>query len=217
MRTETLGFLSAQLLSRLGFGAQGSRVGAAAGVVRSHLFSSQVQVYRAHDWKHLKTWEDVTLGANQRWLDYPELANTERVYMIQVFEGGRPITLTKGIDPERYLEDEVPMVPDCYECKAQIEFYPVNDVLRTVRIHYIKELGRFTLDDDRTTVDPDLLMLHALANLKAHYRQPDAEMYAGQVDNLMTSLSADSRTQQVFSRNPRRDQYVKPRVVGRDT
>jgi hypothetical protein len=216
MRTETLGFLSAQLLSRLGFGAQGSRVGAAAGLVRSVLFTSQIQIYRAHEWKHLKRWEDSQLGADQRFIDYPEWVDTGRVTMVQIFEGGRPCALTLGIDPARYLEDEVTMLPDSYECKAQIEVYPVNDIVRRVRVHGIEQLGSFTLDDDRTTVDPDLLFLHALANLKAHYRQPDAEFYAGQVDNLLTSVKTDSRNQVVFPRGQTEQRYVKPKVVGRD-
>ena len=54
------------------------------------------------------------------------------------------------------------------------------------------------LSSDRTSLPSEMVYLHALANAKLHYRQPDAPTYSTQLDNLMMQLKAKHRAKTVW-------------------
>jgi hypothetical protein len=51
-------------------------------------------------------------------------------------------------------------------------------------------LMSFTLDTNSTTIDSELVFLHALANAKAHYGQPDANNVESQANAYRAELIA---------------------------
>jgi hypothetical protein len=100
---------------------------------------------------------------------------------------------------------------------AQILIYPKADATYTVRFWFVGDLDRFTEADDRATLDDEMILLHALANAKAHYRQPDAATYQGQLNTLLGSLRGQSfGSNGVYRRSERPSLEAKPAVVGRD-
>jgi hypothetical protein len=62
-----------------------------------------------------------------------------------------------------------------------------------------------------------MILLHALANAKAHYRQPDAKTYEGQLNALLGSLRTQSFSSNgVYRREPQAEVERRPLLVGRD-
>jgi hypothetical protein len=60
-------------------------------------------------------------------------------------------------------------------------------------------------DADTTTINPQLVLLHGIVTMKAHYQQPDYNIYAGQLQNLLgrlktIALQAGGSTRRYFKR-----------------
>lgn len=100
-----------------------------------------------------------------------------------------------GIPPELYSYDQTAGYPLRYEIRQCIEVWPIpqdDDSTLIVKGHF--GLSRFTEDGDVSTVDSELVFALALANAKAHYRQPDANNYVAQMETLLQNLVAGSHT-----------------------
>ena len=214
MAFRTLGELRADLIRRLGFGASGASAGVITANIDNFLLLAHKHVYEAHAWARLRKYEDKTLGAGQYLIDYPSDANEERITDIWVKVNGVWREVHPGIAKSDYTYQDNTSWPARYERYAQIEFLPIADQEYTVRIWYIQQLTRFTQDGDRSMVDDELVFLHALANAKAHYRHPDAQLYQGQFESLMGKLKAQSWTKKTFSAGKEDEiPLVKPKVV----
>ena len=103
--------------------------------------------------------------------------------------------LAAGIPPEVYSYDQTAGFPLRYEIRSCIELWPIpqdNDATLIVKGHF--GLSRFTEDGDQSTVDSELVFTLAIANAKAHYRQPDANNYVAQMETMMQNLVAGSHT-----------------------
>jgi hypothetical protein len=226
MAYRTLGELRAELLSRLGMGAMGASGGANGTLTNSFLRNGQSQLYRMQDWKHLTDYFDKTLGTSQNLLDYPTAGtmNTsvgcsrdKRILRLERVIDTTYVKLEEGIDTEHWDTMETLTYPMRYERFKQLLIYPKADQTYTVRVWFIRDLGRFTQDNDEATLDDEMILLHALANAKAHYRQPDAATYQGQLNTLLASLRGQSfGSNGVYRRNERPLPLAKPRVEGRD-
>jgi hypothetical protein len=66
--------------------------------------------------------------------------------------------------------------------------WPEPDDTYTLRLDYYALPARFTQDSDRASVDDSAVFLLALANAKAHYRHPDAKIYAQQAETTLRAL-----------------------------
>lgn len=96
--------------------------------------------------------------------------------------------LHAGIDPGLYNGGIRAGWPQRYEMRRCIELFPAPDHRGGfLRIKGKFDLNRFTEDDDKTTIDADVVFLLALANAKAHFNQPDAQKY----DQLAQSRIGD--------------------------
>lgn len=204
---RTLGEIRADIQTRLGFGQAGQ-----AGVVNSPLIDSMIrsaqnQLYAQHDFLHLKKVHEEPTGAEQQFYDYPTDCDVGGILTIAVKWGSRYYTLTEGIDiADRGWNPAGP--PQKYERADQIEIWPIPAGTEyTLRIEYIKTLDPLNDNNDRTTIDSELIYLHALSNAKAHYRQPDAQTYASQLDALLSRLKAKNRSVQVLGKVKRVGPY----------
>lgn len=212
---KTLGELRAELRSRLGFSGAGAAAGVNQELLNSILQNAQVVLYWTHDWARLRDYEDITIGVDQYLVDYPTACNPERIKAISIQVNGiwTP-PLKKGIAPQDYTNHDSTSYPRAWEPYAQIEFFPKADQLYTGRVFFVKNLERFTQDDDEATIDDRLIMTLAIADGKGHYRHPDAPNYKARAESLLTSLKAKNWGKDVF--NPRDfgdDVLAKPRVV----
>jgi len=98
--------------------------------------------------------------------------------------------LRYGINPMSLGYDQTGW-PTNYELKQCIEIWPAPEATSgALRIKARFKAEAFTADGDKPTVDDDLVFMLALANLKAHYRHPDAGNYAGQFETHMGTLVA---------------------------
>ena len=220
MAFQTLGELRALLTQRLGFGSAGAAAGVISGTIDNFLFNAQIQLYLQADWKKLQHYADKTVGIGQYLIDYPTVsagapadANSERILKIAVKVNNLWVDLTEGINTEHYSYQDRRYYPQRYERYSQIELWPQADIAYTVRIWYIRELGRFTQDADRCTIDDDLIFLHALANAKAHYRQPDADIYTRQMQSLLTQLKTKQFGTRSYRRGDNSELQIRPKVI----
>ena len=98
--------------------------------------------------------------------------------------------LIQGIPPQLYTMLTKPWRPARYEIRNCIEVYPMPDQTYWLwfRAHF--GLMQFLLDTDTTTIDCELVLLHALANAKSHYGQPDANNIEAQANAYRAELIA---------------------------
>ena len=109
--------------------------------------------------------------------------------------------------------DDQQFQPSRYERFAQMEIWPAPDAIYTIRRYYIASPGRFTQDNDRASIDDQLIFLHAVTNAKIHYKQSDGQAYANQLNAMLEKLKAKNRGQSVISRGGREETPPRPRQV----
>jgi hypothetical protein len=211
MAYRTLGELRSELLARLGMAGMGASGGANLTLCNSFLRNGQAQLYRMTEWRHL--------------IDYPAAgamaggtcARDKRVLRLETQYSGQWKELSEGVSTDMWSTMETQSQPVRYERFAQLLIYPKANQAYTVRVWFVADLGRFTQDADVATLDDEMIFLHALSNAKAHYRQPDAPTYQGQLNTLLGTLRGQSfGSNGVYRRGMGGSPERKPAVVGRD-
>ena len=215
---RTLGELRAILLARLGMGGMGASGGANQALMDSFLSNGQSQLYWLADWKHITTYYEFTTGIGQNLYDYPELAGrNRRLLRVEVRISNVWRELREGITTAMWSTMETQTIPQRYDRYSQVLLYPKPNQAYTMRMWYVADLGRFTQNDDRATLDDEMILLHAVTNAKAHYRQPDAKLYEGQLNALLAQIRGQSfGSNGVYQRSSTAMPEPKPMVVGRD-
>jgi hypothetical protein len=196
---RTLGELRAEMRAMIGAGASGTAAGVQATLIDTHLRNAQTLLYWTHDWSHLRKYEVKQIGMNATLIDYPTWCNPDRVRYISVLRGtvwSPP--LKKGITPQMYTYQSNVSWPQRWEPYEQIEIWPMTDAIYSLRIFGIRSLDRFTADNDRATVDDNAISIVSTSTLKAHYRQPDAQVAKGIADELIRRLKEKSWGQDIF-------------------
>lgn len=225
MPYSTLESLRAKLLARLGMGGMGASGGANQVAIDSFLQNGQAQLYRMQNWRHLIDYQDKNLGTAQNLLDYPTAgvmsgrgcSRDQRVLRVETTYSGQYLKLKEGIETDMWSTMDTQSSPCRYERFAQLLIYPKADQVYNVRVWFVADLDPFTENDDTATLDDDMIFLHALANAKGHYRQPDAPTYQGQLNTLLASLRGQSfGSNGVYRRGDGGAPERKPAVVGRD-
>jgi len=216
---KTLGDLRSKMLAMIGNAAAGAAAGPNQLIIDGHLQDAQTLLYWTHDWAHLRKYGTKTLGLQATLIDYPSTgngANPDRINAVSVYRGGvwsPPIQ--KGITPSMYTYQTNYSWPQRWEPYEQMEFWPAANQAYEIRIFYIENLGRFTQDGDRASIDDTLISLVAKATLKAHYRQPDAALAQNASDSLLLKLKGKSWGQSVFRPSEwiNSEPLVRPQVV----
>lgn len=225
MTYKTLGELRSIVFARIGMGGMGASGGAAGVLIDSLLSNGQSQLYRAQDWRHLIDYEDVSTGVGQNLYDYPTAgamgsggcARDARVTKIETIYSGQYSRLTEGITTGDWSNMETRGAPAKFERFKQILTYPKADAIYTMRVWFVADLAPFAETGDRASLDDEMVLLHAVTNAKAHYRQPDAKLYEGQLNTLLASLRGQSfSTDGVYRRGEPVVADRRPLVVGRD-
>lgn len=203
-----------ELSGRCGFAATGSSSGPKTAVLNSFLRNAQWQIYWTFDLNQMKevfvfnASSDPSLGQDQQYIDYPDNLNPSRV--LSMASSGAVTLSTPNLQPMKegiglsLRNSRIRDRPRNYELRSQMEIWPVTDQAGySIRMEYVKRLERFTVDSDQTSIPAehdDLILLHAIANAKAHYRHPDASGYVGQLNSSMRRIAAKEATSEIFVR-----------------
>ena len=188
---DTLSNLRRRLAVRLGFGAQADALGIQAPILDDFLQSAQTYLCRIIRWRHLQRLHVEDLGVNQRVMDLPDDCLIDGIHRVLVLDAGAWREVKAGLPALLRQRAEDIGTPRRYEFLAhdegvgQLHFSPIPTSVVQIAIEYYAAPMRFTAGTDRASIPDDLIFLHALANAKAHYRQPDAQAASGQLDNAL--------------------------------
>lgn len=212
---RTLGDIRSDIQSRLGFGMAGEAGVVNAPIIDSFIRNGQAQLYEQFEWRRLITFEERLMGVEQSSYDYPTDCEPENLINVAILQSGIWTELHPGITWDMRSNDSTG-APCRFEVFEQMEVWPAPDQQYTMRRYYKRSLGALNADNDRTTLDSNLVFLHALTNAKLHYRQPDAQTYSNQLSEMLSKLKARNRTKTVFRRESSAGTIPFPKVVGRD-
>lgn len=155
---------------------------------------TQETLYDDYDWPHLRvTFPKITLNAGQRYYDFPEDLNYDRIEDVAIRLNGLPIPFRRGIDFNCYAAFDsdagvrsspaqrwdIRSVDD----KEQMEVWPIpSDSSNSVQFKGIRKLRPLVDAADVCDIDDRLLILFAAAEILAHADSPDAniKLKAGQ-------------------------------------
>ena len=197
----TLAQLRRRLAIRLGFSAMWPNLPPGyADLLNDFLISTQEVLYRDYAVFRTERFFTWNMVAGVRFYDLddnadscPKKLDPRKVTWVGVSQGDDLWTpLGCGIDPTLY-STRIGGTPDRYEIRQCIEVWPAPfDNSYKLRIKGYFGLLPFAVDADYTTIDSEVVFLFALALAKAHYRQPDANIYADLVREMKGDLRAGS-------------------------
>jgi len=205
---RTLGELRKELRDRLGFASLGAKSGPNSAIMDSFLRNGQSQLYRQFDWKFLTKVDKTTITQQgQAYYDWPDEVDPDRVVSVVVDDRSSSTILRyrliEGVDTPHDNYVTTQNRPSRFERRGQIEIWPEPDSnLYTIWIEHVERLGRFTMDNDRATLDEDLIFIHALANAKGHYGHADSSVYVQQLNALLQKLKVKGMGDKTYSRRP---------------
>lgn len=203
---RTLAQLREELMVRLGFGAQlASPPPGMSELLNSFLQGAQRALYRRYNVLRTERYFSWSLVAGTKLYDVPDndeqavgpdqctkVLDPRKITWVGVERDGVWYELKQGIPPE-YESYAQTGWPERYEFRQCIEVWPAPaDSQGHLIVKGRFELGAFAADGDRPTIDDEPILLLALANAKAHYRQPDANNYVAQLETMLANLVAGS-------------------------
>lgn len=201
IQKTTLAALRRRLIVRLGFSAQASNPPPGmADLVDDFIRSAQTMLYVRYAALRVRRWFTWQIRQGVRFYDLQAneglcslKLNARNIEWAGVSRGNDVWTpITCGIDPTNYTSQQSGQVW-AYEVRQCIEVWPYpSDDNWQLRIK--GDVGCLPLiqGTDETSIDEEPLFLLALANAKAHYKQPDAGNYSSQVQTMMRDLTAQS-------------------------
>lgn len=221
---RTLKSLRDDLIRRLGYGAQvANPPPGMADLLNGFIIEAQELLYRRHNvlrTERFYSWP-LTVGVNL--YDLPDNAETctKRLDPRSVTWVGTELDsiwspLACGIPPELYSHARTGR-PQRYEIRQCIEVWPTPDETNgnlVIKGHF--GLEAFAADTDKVTIDDRAVFLLALANAKAHYRQPDANNYVQQLEVYIDNMVAGAHNTRRYvpGRDDRADGvYVQPKPL----
>jgi hypothetical protein len=140
---------------------------------------TQENLYDRHPegWAHLRTvFDRIPLLAGDRYYDFPDTLNFDRIEDVAVWDSSTPLSITRGIGFEEYAvydsESDVRAEPACRwdirwtGSEEQIEIWPVpstnNQELQFIGTRKLRDLIE---NDDVCDLDDQLIVLFAAAEL----------------------------------------------------
>jgi len=202
MAARTLLSLRTELAQRLGFSSSGSGAILQANLLDSALRSGQEQLFYEFGDVLTNKINDTVPGktvANQNTYNVPSDCNLRKPLVVSVKREGSEnyYTIPSGISPaEHNFESITTQTPSRWDVLEdggvpKLELWPTPDTSDdNIRLEYNSGLKPFSEDIDSTSIEPQLILLHGITTMKAHYRQPDYEIYAGQLESLLGRIRA---------------------------
>lgn len=170
-------------------------------ILNDFLLDGQTYLYRRYTQLHTRRWFRWKINPGQRF--YSLMDNDEDVLCNYQMDPLKTIEwagiqdsrnvwypIVEGIDGQLYTMIDKPWRPARYEIRQSIEIYPSPDQTYWLWMKAHFGLRSFVSDTDKSTIDSELLFLHALANAKAHYGQKDAANVEAMANNYRKELIA---------------------------
>ena len=222
MTARTLLSLRTELAQRLGFSSSGSGAVLQTDLLNSGLRSGQEQLF--FEFGNLLTHRvnDTEPGATvagQKLYNFPVDCDPLKplTVSLQRNTGGSYYELQVGISvaDHNFLPVINQQRPTKYDIrndathagivKPMIELWPTPNDAYALKLEYNTKLGEFNEDGDLSTIHPQLVLLHAIVTMKAHYQQADYQLYASQLSGLLgrikaVGLQAGGSTRRYFKR-----------------
>lgn len=204
MAARTLESLRTELAQRLGFSSSGSGAILQKDLLNSALRSGQEQLF--YEFGDLLTHKvnDTVPGKtaeSEKFYEAPADCNLYKPVNVSIKDtnDSNYRVLPFGISPaERNWETINNQLPAKWDVLddggvAKIQLWPTpSDSTSNLRLEYNAGVSSFSEDTDLSSINPQLILLHGMTTMKAHYRQPDYEIYAGQLESLLGRLRAAS-------------------------
>lgn len=203
---QTLAQLRTRMLVRLGYSQQ--LAAPPTGVVlkiNDMLAESQRLAYNEYEDFRTERFYSWPMLAGVRFYDFPDnqeatapgatctdkLMDPTRVSWVGVSDGDRLVPLVAGIPPELYSNPQIESRPYRYEIRQCIEVWPAPESTEyTLFVKGQFGLLPFAVDDDVTTIDPDVVFYGAMFLFKDDRGDNNAATYAGMQVNRIEQLRA---------------------------
>lgn len=192
---KTLIDLRYDIVRRLGYAAQLPNLPPGMSqLIDSFINDANEQLFERYPVMRLERWFTWQTITGQKFYDIPidctKYLDSRHITGAWLQDDDAWFPLVAGINPLLFNQT-MQSLPQYYEVREFLELWPVPDK-PTYLFHLKGDFGPATMvaDDDPCTVDSRAVFLHALANAKAHYQQPDAVRYDKQLEILLGRYTA---------------------------
>ncbi len=206
-RFESLGDIRAAVLTRTGFGGQGSAAGPIINVVDEYINDGYDVLFDLYDVRGRNQDFFFTTNQSQEWYDIPSGLDVDKIDSMAVKFSNIYIPMTEFITIDHESVAEIQNYPQRYDvrynsstAKTQIKVWPQPNASYTVKIRGYIDKAELIQDADIAYVDATMLKKYATAHTKKHLNRPDA-------DAAMQSLNA--RIRQVKANQHGRKRYIR--------
>lgn len=154
--------------------------------LKNLLRRTQEWLYQDYDWSFLRIMPAIQLQAGERYYDFPEDMNMDRVEEVAIWWNGQPEPVTRGIGFREYSvfdsdsdERSDPVLKWDVRWTGtteQMEVWPLpasNDPY--LQLKGIRKLRPLISDTDVADLDDQLIVLHAAAEWLTSSKAPDAQ------------------------------------------
>lgn len=199
---ETLAQLRRRMMVRLGFATTADNPPPGmADLLNDFLISAQRNLWRRYPATFTRRIFQWNMQAGDRFYGVKDndddtyrnlrMDFTKGVEWSGIYDGKNTWTpIFPGIDPELYTMVQQFGRPVRYELRDCIEVFPAPDGPYVLVMKGHIELQAFAADSDQTTIDSEVVFLHALAVAKAHYGQVDAQAIQAMANSYLGELCA---------------------------
>ena len=151
---------------------------------------NQEALYDDYDWPFMRIMPSFTLSAGQRYYGLPTDLNMERIEQVELWNGGTPEPLARGIGFKHYASQDSDSDDRSDPARAwdirwrttveQIEIWPIpatNGTSTGGRVQFmgIRDLRALVSDDDVADIDAILIVLFSAAEILSRAKHPDAQ------------------------------------------
>lgn len=195
--------------------------------LKGQLARVQEVLYDDYDWPFMNVERSINLQAGQRYYDFPEDLNYDRLDTVKYKYGNVYTDVERGITFDDYSiydsgagDRSSPLIKwdvrntGTYE---QLEAWPVPNDAGKLCFFGTKKLARLTQDDDRADLDDRLIVLFLAAEILAKQKSPDAknklDLANARLLRLRANSQSSSKTIQVGLGNRNRSSYGGKTVI----
>jgi len=175
-------------------------------IIKQILMRTQTKLYNEFNWPFLIVEADQNLAANTRYYTFPTNLNPEKILKVHCKYSTLWQEVQNGFYTDVYnysnSDDNSTSQPVSLWRRystTQYEVWPMpSDSTQVLRFRYVKNLLPFLNNNDVATLDRDLLVLFATAELAARLKLPDAEAKLVQAQAHYRNMRATTQKQNMF-------------------
>lgn len=184
--------------------------------LRQTLRRVQETYHEDFDWPQLVINRDEVIPAGERFFTFNADVDFLRIFSAHVRDGGKWVPLAPGITADNYNQSDpdngdtgTPARWDHYE-ENQFEIWPTPAAATIVRFRSIRTLAPLVAGADRCTLDSNLIVLTAAAELLARAKAEDASLKLAMATAHYNRLKGRAMKTRTFTMIPGRDTCHQP-------